>query len=133
MTTTIGKRWTFDAAHHLPDLPDGHKCGRVHGHTYTVELALATDADNDLTAPGFVVDFGDLAPFGTYLATRLDHQNLNDRLPMPPTSELLARHLYAWAAIHLPLPVGVRVVSVRVSETPSTWAEYQPPRPGGSP
>lgn len=32
----IGKRFMFEAAHHLPDLPEGHKCARLHGHSYTV-------------------------------------------------------------------------------------------------
>ena len=89
ITTTIGKRFSFDAAHHLPGLPEGHKCARQHGHTYTVEVILAADA---LTGPGFVVDFGDLEPLRAYLDATFDHRDLNTVVDFPPTSEHLARH-----------------------------------------
>ncbi len=118
----IGKRFTFDAAHHLPGLPEGHKCGRLHGHTYTVEVVLGGDT---LTGPGFVTDFGDLAPFGRYLDDCFDHRCLNDVLGgEAPTSERLARHLAEWLERHLADAVGGRLAAVRVSETPGSWAEY---------
>jgi 6-pyruvoyltetrahydropterin/6-carboxytetrahydropterin synthase len=66
-TFRIGKRFTFDAAHHLPSLPADHKCSRVHGHTYTVEFVLES---SELTGPGFVTDFGDLTVAGRYLVSR---------------------------------------------------------------
>jgi 6-pyruvoyltetrahydropterin/6-carboxytetrahydropterin synthase len=121
----IAKRFTFDAAHQLHGLPDGHKCARLHGHTYTVEVVLAAPS-HSLTGPGFVADFADLDPVKRYIDTTLDHRNLNDALPhIAPTSELLARHLYEWCDDNLTLPVDARVDSVRVSETPSTWAEFR--------
>ncbi|MBI1759160.1 MAG: 6-carboxytetrahydropterin synthase [Actinobacteria bacterium] len=119
----IGKRFWFEAAHHLPDLPDGHKCARPHGHSYSVEVSLAT-AGGDLVPPGFVVDFAELAPLGAYLAETFDHRDLTEVVDVPPTSENLARLLYDWCASNLSLPSGVRVDSVRVSETASTFAEY---------
>lgn len=123
MTTRIGKRFTFSAAHRLAGLPEGHKCGRLHGHTYTVEVVAA----GPVTGPGWLVDFADLQPVGDYITNQLDHRLLNDALPdVAPTSELLARHLYDWCTRHLPLPAGVRVEAVRVSESPTTWAEYRP-------
>lgn len=117
----ISKRWTFDAAHHLDGLPHGHKCARVHGHTWTVEVVLASQT---LVAPGFVTDFGELAPLGRYIADRLDHRNLNDALDTPPTSEGVARHLADWFLIHLQPLVAGRLVRVRVSETPTSSASY---------
>ncbi len=124
MAHRIAKQFAFDAAHQLPDLPDGHKCGRLHGHTYTVEVVLSAST---LFRPGFVVDFGELAPLKTYIDTTLDHRNLNDALPdVVPTSERLAEHLYWWCQAHLPLPDGAYLEAVRVSETPATWAEYRP-------
>lgn len=120
----IAKRFTFDASHQLPDLPEGHKCGRLHGHTYTVEVVAAA-ADIATDGPGFVTDFADLAPLGKYLDATFDHRHLNDAVPFPPTSERLARHLYDWCS-NLTLPAGVRVAAVRVAETPNTWAEYAP-------
>jgi 6-pyruvoyltetrahydropterin/6-carboxytetrahydropterin synthase len=117
----IAKRFSFDAAHQLAGLPEGHKCARLHGHTYTVEVVLSAET---LVEPGFVTDFGDLAPLGRYLADEFDHRFLNDVLLVAPTSELLARHLAEWLTQHLDSAVAGRLERVRVSETPSTWAEY---------
>jgi 6-pyruvoyltetrahydropterin/6-carboxytetrahydropterin synthase len=117
----IGKRFSFDAAHQLPGLPEGHKCARLHGHTYTVEVMLVAD---DLVPPGFVTDFGDLAPFGAYLAACCDHRYLNDVLPVVPTSELLAQHFAEWITANLAGDLLGRLFAVRVSETPTSWAEF---------
>jgi 6-pyruvoyltetrahydropterin/6-carboxytetrahydropterin synthase len=118
----ISKRWSFDAAHHLVGLPEGHKCARVHGHTWTVQVFLTA---RSLTPPGFVTDFGDLAPFGVYLATTLDHRDLNEIFDFPPTSEALAEHLAEWFVSHVQPRVPGRLRAVRVSETPSSWAQYE--------
>lgn len=117
----IAKRFTFDAAHQLDHLPDGHKCARLHGHTYQVELVLAAD---DVDERGFVVDFGELDVFKHHLAERFDHRHLNEVLDAPPTSEHLARELFEWCGRHLGLGPRVWVAAVRVAETPGTWAEY---------
>jgi 6-pyruvoyltetrahydropterin/6-carboxytetrahydropterin synthase len=121
VTYRIGRSFTFDAAHHLPGLPEGHKCARVHGHTYTVTVIVESE---DLTGPGFVTDFGELAPLGRYIADRLDHRDLNEVLDVAPTSEHLARHVADWFAEHLQPALPGRLVSVRVAETPTSWAEY---------
>jgi 6-pyruvoyltetrahydropterin/6-carboxytetrahydropterin synthase len=117
----IGRSFTFDAAHHLPGLPEGHKCARPHGHTYTVTVTIARD---DLVGPGFVTDFAELAPLKEHIAERLDHRDLNEVLDFPPTSELLARHLAEWFVEHVEPAVAGALVSVRVAETPASWAEY---------
>src|SRR6266571_4653945 len=93
MEYRIGKRFSFDAAHHLEGLASGHKCARVHGHTYAVEVVLAAD---HLSGPGFVADFGDLAPFRDFLEKDFDHRDLNEVMDVPPTSELIATHLAHW-------------------------------------
>ena len=74
--------------------------------------------------PGFVTDFGDLAPLGDYLARTFDHRDLTDALPVPPTSEHVARHVADWFLTHLQPRVPGRLVAVRVSETPTSTAEY---------
>ncbi len=117
----ITKTWSFDAAHHLPGLPDGHKCARVHGHSWQVS---ATIASATLRPPGFVTDFGDLKPFGDYLATVLDHRDLNEVLPFAPTSEALAEHLADWYVTNVEPTVGGRLVRMRVSESPSSSADF---------
>jgi 6-pyruvoyltetrahydropterin/6-carboxytetrahydropterin synthase len=119
----IGKRFSFDAAHVLHGLPAEHKCGRLHGHTYTVEIELSATG---LAGPGFVVDFAELAAFGQYVKDVFDHRLLNDVLNVEPTSERLAEHFYDWCRDRLPAPAAAAMVAVRVSETPSTWAEYSP-------
>ncbi|MEU8075884.1 6-carboxytetrahydropterin synthase [Catellatospora citrea] len=118
----IGKTFSFEAAHQLSDLPEGHKCGRMHGHSYQVTVSVGTDGD--LTPPGFVVDFVELAPVKVFLDTTFDHRVLNEVLDVPPTSENIARWLFEWCEIHLPLPASVWVESVRVQETASSYAEY---------
>ncbi len=119
---TIAKRFTFEASHRLPDLPEGHKCARLHGHSWTVEVILTAD---ELTGPGFVTDFGDLKPLKHYIDEHLDHRHLNDVLDVPPTSENVAAHLATWCMEHLEPVIPGRVVAVRVSETRTTWAEYR--------
>ena len=135
---TIAKRFSFCAAHRLVGLEKGHKCGRLHGHTYEVELIIAADA---LDERGFAgVDYAELRPFREWLDESWDHRTLlqlgdpiGDVLAkfeggglvtfdFNPTAENLARELYAVAK-----DFGIPgVVAVRVSETPNTWAEYRP-------
>lgn len=116
---TIAKRFSFDASHQLTGLPEGHKCTRLHGHTYTVELELAAPNVNDV---GMVLDYGEMAPFKTWLDETFDHRHLNDVVAFNPTAERLARHLFRVATEML----GGVVSAVRVSETPNTMAEYRP-------
>jgi 6-pyruvoyltetrahydropterin/6-carboxytetrahydropterin synthase len=119
---TIGKQFTFEAGHRLSSLGPDHKCARQHGHSYRVELILTCD---ELIPPGFVTDFGDLAPFARYLEEELDHRNLHEVLPCEPTSELLARHLATWFTDNLEPIIPGRLKAVRVSETESSWAEFK--------
>jgi 6-pyruvoyltetrahydropterin/6-carboxytetrahydropterin synthase len=117
----IGKQFSFDAAHHLPGLPADHKCSRVHGHRYTAEFILVSD---ELAPPGFVTDFGELAPVRDYIATALDHHDLNQVFGFEPTAEALARHLACWFTEQVAAGISGRLEAVRVWETPSSWAEY---------
>lgn len=123
----ITKGFHFDAAHQLQSLGPGHKCARLHGHTYHVELLLTAC---DLTGPGFVTDFGDLAPFGRFLEENLDHRLLNEVLPCEPTSELLARYLAEWFVTNLEPQIPGRLTAVRVSETPASQATFEIDRAG---
>lgn len=115
---TVSKQFTFSASHQLLHLPDGHPCKRLHGHNYMVELILRRHA---LDERGFVVDYNEMKPFQQYIDETLDHRHLNDVLPaIHPTAENLAKHLYgvAWEMFH------DVAITVRVSETPKTVAEY---------
>lgn len=118
MPYRIGKTFSFAAAHHLPSLPPEHKCHRPHGHNYTVTIELeGTQVD----AGGFILDYAELAPFGDYIQATLDHQDLNEVLPFEPTAELLAAHLFERA---VGIGFGQLIKSVRVCETPNTFAEW---------
>lgn len=115
---TISKQFSFEGAHNLASVvPSTHKCSRPHGHSYRVELVLRSPVLDDR---GFVVDYGDLKPFGDYIDQNFDHKDLNEVLPCPTTAENIAKHLYdvAWKLWH---DVSI---TVRVSETARTWAEY---------
>lgn len=116
---TIGKTFTFEASHHLGGLPQGHKCGRDHGHSYQVEVQLAAE---ELVGPGFVTDFGELARFRGYLEEHFDHRCLNDVVGFEPTSELLAVHFAEWLVMNVQPFIPGRLVAVTVCETPRTWA-----------
>ena len=113
---TISKQFAFSASHQLTGLPDGHPCGRLHGHNYVVELELRSPV---LDTRGFVLDYGEMKPFQQYIDEKLDHRHLNDILAQP-TAENLAKHLYdvAWSLWH------DVAITVRVSETPKTWATF---------
>lgn len=118
---TITKQFSFSASHVLEHLPEGHKCARLHGHNYVVEIVLEGP---ELDESGFVLDYGDLAPFGSFIDEKLDHRHLNDVVNGPASAESLARFLYEFARSLWP-----EVAAVRVSETPKTWAEYRPGKP----
>ncbi|MFB6478932.1 6-pyruvoyl tetrahydropterin synthase family protein [Streptomyces virginiae] len=125
-TTVIGKSWSFHAAHRLLSLPEGHKCRREHGHTYTVEIEWTAEV---LTGPGFVTDFGNFGPFKRHLDENFDHRNLNKVMDAEPTSENLACLLAEWIVEHLEPALEGRLVSVRVSESPTSWARFTVVRP----
>jgi 6-pyruvoyltetrahydropterin/6-carboxytetrahydropterin synthase len=120
--TQIAKRFEFSAAHHLTGLRAGHPCAEPHGHNYDVELILSGPVDRSC---GMVLDYLAMAPFKAYV-DKLDHHDLNELLPgIEPTAENLASYLFVCALKLWPVegPTAVRVVAVKVSETPKTWAE----------
>lgn len=117
---TISKDFAFSASHQLHGLRDGHPCGRLHGHNYVVRISLT---GSTLNSHGFIVDYGDLAPFSKWVDTTLDHRHLNDVLDMQPSAENMARLFAGTLRLMVPIPDGVSV-KVAVSETPKTWAEW---------
>jgi 6-pyruvoyltetrahydropterin/6-carboxytetrahydropterin synthase len=114
----ITQAFTFEAAHRLPNVPETHRCHRMHGHSYRVELQLEGPVDPQ---SGFVVDFFDVeAAFGPLLQ-RLDHYCLNDIEALEnPTAENIA--VWIWDRVK---PVLPQTSSVKVFETPDCWAEYE--------
>jgi len=105
-------RENFEAAHYI----EGHpKCSHMHGHTYTVELTIETDADVDM-----VVDFGELKERLRRVIANYDHKVLNDVMGCTPTTENLAKALHKKLSDEMPQ----YRLTVRVWEGIDKWAEY---------
>ena len=127
MSYTISKDFAWSASHVLDGLPDGHQCGRLHGHNYVARVILTSDT---LDATGFVVDYGELGFVKDFIDNTWDHRHLNDAVPfttMNATAENMARTLahYVHDRISDEYP-NVRV-AVSISETPKTWSTYTMP------
>ncbi|MCL7960841.1 MAG: 6-carboxytetrahydropterin synthase QueD [marine benthic group bacterium] len=88
----IWKEFSFDAAHLLPNVPEGHKCRRLHGHTYTVRIYVRGEPDENV---GWIVDFADIKEAFDPIRERLDHYYLNEIEGLEnPTAEMLARWIW---------------------------------------
>jgi 6-pyruvoyltetrahydropterin/6-carboxytetrahydropterin synthase len=120
MRATIAKRFTFDAAHSIPGLPIGHKCARLHGHTYVVELVVFGVVDQF----GFVMDYADIEAVWYAKVERLiDHQHLNDIPGLErPSTEVLAHWIFH-RLIEANSPLQHLLQVVRVKESTTTWCE----------
>ena len=118
MRVQIAKRFDFDAAHWLPNVSEGHKCARLHGHTYRVEIACEGEPDKR----GMVVDYAEITQAWNPIHALLDHRLLNNVEGLEnPTTELLAPWILARLLVEHKLPM----VWVRVYESSSTWCEVR--------
>lgn len=118
MRTRLERTYRFEAAHFLPKVPAGHKCARMHGHSYLIGITLEGDIDPER---GWVMDFAEIDEYVTPLVRQLDHQVLNEIEGLVnPTSELLA--VWWWGRLVARLPGLVEVV---VSETPTSRCIYR--------
>lgn len=107
----ITQAFVFEAAHRLPNVPDGHKCKNMHGHSYRVELTYVGDIDPHT---GFVLDFFDIERQLKPLFAQLDHKVLNE---VPGLGNPTAENIAIW------ISRKTDAYSVRVYETPMCWAE----------
>ena len=108
MRVELSKRFRFEAAHRLPKVPADHKCHRIHGHSFEIEVTVAGEVDPAL---GWLIDFADLREAVEPLLMReLDHRTLNDVPGLEnPTSEVLCGWLWGRIAPRLP---GLTTVTV---------------------
>ena len=114
----IYREFTFEAAHRLPNVPNGHKCSRLHGHSYRVEVHV-TGAVGDDT--GWVQDFGDIKAAFKPLEDQLDHNYLNEVEGLEnPTSEILAK--WIWTRLVSVLP---NLSAIQVRETCTSGCIYR--------
>jgi 6-pyruvoyltetrahydropterin/6-carboxytetrahydropterin synthase len=75
----LSREFTYEAAHYLPMVPEGHKCGRMHGHSYHLTVTVR----GPIQADGFVMDFAEIKSAVAPVIERLDHHTLNDILENP--------------------------------------------------
>lgn len=114
----IFAEFTFEAAHRLPYVPQGHKCARLHGHSFRVSLHVQDAVGEE---SGWVMDFADIKEAFRPLHLRLDHYYLNEIEGLSnPTSENLAR--WIWRHLKPALPALSQVV---VRETCTTGCIYR--------
>ena len=118
MRTRLARDYRFEAAHFLPAVPPGHKCARMHGHSYAVTVAVEGEID---PASGWLIDFADIDDRVMPVIRGLDHQVLNEIDGLAnPTSELLA--VWLWRRIAGVLPA---LVEITVAETPTSRCTYR--------
>jgi 6-pyruvoyltetrahydropterin/6-carboxytetrahydropterin synthase len=114
----IYRSFTIEAAHRLPNVPEGHKCARLHGHSFRVEVHVSGPVGE---TSGWVMDFADVKRAFAPLHEALDHRYLNEIEGLEnPTSENLAR--WIWRRLKPDLPALSRVV---VQETCTSGCVYQ--------
>lgn len=114
----IFKEFSFESAHRLPNVPPGHKCARLHGHSFHVRVSVGGAIGE---TSGWVMDFADIKAAIRPIHDQLDHRYLNDVAGLEnPTSEVLAR--WIWRALAPTLP-GLAEVQVR--ETCTSGCVYR--------
>jgi 6-pyruvoyltetrahydropterin/6-carboxytetrahydropterin synthase len=114
----IFKSFTFEAAHRLPNVPEGHKCARLHGHSFRVEVHVSGNVGAET---GWVMDFADIKAAFDPIRDRLDHRFLNEIAGLEnPTSEMLAK--WIWRELKPALPFLSKLV---VHETCTAGCVYR--------
>jgi queuosine biosynthesis protein QueD len=119
-TVSLWKEFRFEAAHRLPNMPEGHKCARLHGHSFHLEVHLEGRVD---AHTGMLVDYADIKTAFKPLEDRLDHHYLNDVPGLEnPTSENIVR--WIWEQLKPELPELSRLV---LRETCTVGCVYDGP------
>ncbi len=114
----IFKEFTFEAAHFLPNVPEGHKCKRLHGHSFRVRLYVRGPVEDGI---GWVMDFADVKAAFKPILDRLDHYFLNEIEGLEnPTSENIAR--WIWGELKPALPL---LSKVELHETCTAGCVYR--------
>tara|TARA_Y100000588_G_C14271988_1_gene932709 strand:+ start:5103 stop:5468 length:366 start_codon:yes stop_codon:yes gene_type:complete len=118
MRIALSKTFDLQSAHWLPTFPEGHKCRRLHGHSFIIDVVVEGEVQDDR---GYLLDYGDIKAAIAPVQQELDHRLLNDIDGLEnPTAEILARWIFDRMKPQLPL-----LSVVRVHETCTTTAEYR--------
>ena len=114
----LRKTFQIEAAHRLPNVRTGHKCARLHGHSWRIEVAIEGPVGDQ---SGWVMDFADLKAAFQPIYDRIDHHYLNDIPGLEnPTSERLA--LWIWTELKPRLPLLSELV---IAETCTSRCVYR--------
>jgi 6-pyruvoyltetrahydropterin/6-carboxytetrahydropterin synthase len=120
MKVELRKTFQFEAAHKLPNVPADHKCARLHGHSFRVEVVVAGECDARL---GWLMDYADISDAFKPLLDRLDHYYLNEIPGLEnATSENLAK--WIWDRLKPKVPLLTEIV---VAETCMSRCVYRGP------
>jgi 6-pyruvoyltetrahydropterin/6-carboxytetrahydropterin synthase len=118
MKVRLSKQFHFEAAHDLPTFPEGHKCRRLHGHSFRFDVIVEGEVD---PARGYLIDYGDIKKIVDPLVKRLDHYYLNEIEGLEnSTSEMLAK--WIWDRLKPDLPLLSEII---VYETCTSRCEYR--------
>lgn len=117
-TVRLSREFTFEAAHRLPNVPEGHKCARLHGHSFRINLVCEGEVDE---RTGWLIDFAQIKQAFAPVYDQLDHRYLNDVEGLAnPTAEHLA--MWIWSKTKPRLP---QLAEVGVAETCATGCVYR--------
>ncbi len=118
MHIRLVKTFSFEAAHWLPSFPEDHKCRRMHGHSFRVDVVVEGAV---LPEKGYLVDYGDITAAFEPLRQQLDHHCLNDIEGLQnPTAEMLA--VWLWQRLESALPL---LTEIGVHETCTSSCVYR--------
>lgn len=124
MPVIITKEFRIEAAHYLPQMPEGHKCRRMHGHSFRIEVKVAGEPDEKT---GLLIDFSEIKTIVRPLIDMLDHWVINEvaeiqNIPLlkNPTSENMAKWFFETLQPLLP-----GLYSIIIHETCTSYCEYK--------
>jgi len=118
MNVRLTKSFSFEAAHLLTTFPAGHKCRRLHGHSFRFDVIVEGDVEPQ---KGYLIDYGEISAAVEPIVKQLDHYYLNEIEGLGnPTSEVLAGWLFERIKVRLPV-----LSAVVVRETCTTACEFR--------
>lgn len=118
MRARLTKDFTFEAAHTLPEVAPNHKCARMHGHSFKVEISIEGEIN---PVAGWVQDHSEISRVVDLLMEQLDHRYLNEIVGLEnPTFENIA--VWIWRRLKVDLP---DLVEITIHETPTARCTYR--------
>ncbi len=118
MRARLTKDFCFEAAHHLPSLPEGHKCIQMHGHSFKVEISIEGEVDPKI---GWIYDHKRISDAMKPLLGEMDHSVLNDIAGLEsPTIEVMCA--WFWRKLEGDLP---GLAEVTIYETPTARCSFR--------